>query len=181
MMKLRSVTAGAIATAMLATSAAPAMAQGYPGSGYGYHGYGQQGYGDRYRRRDHHDNTGAVVAGVVGVGILAAIIASASSKSRNDNRYSYNNGYRGSINSESSAADACANAAQAQLGQGERIGVDNVYRTGDGFSVTGTADARGHGNGYGNGYGRDDTKSFRCTVRYGSVERVDFNGYGYGR
>ena len=47
MKKLRSVTAGAIATAMLATSATPALAQGYSGYGYGQ-GYGYPGYGDGY-------------------------------------------------------------------------------------------------------------------------------------
>ena len=56
MMKLRSVTAGALATAMLATSVTPALAQGYPGYGYGRPGYGNQ-Y-DRYRHRRNHDNTG---------------------------------------------------------------------------------------------------------------------------
>lgn len=73
MKKLRSVTAGALATAMLATSVTPALAQGYrggyPGGGYGHSDYRHCGY----------DDTGAIVAGVTGVGILAAIIYSASS------------------------------------------------------------------------------------------------------
>ena len=53
MTKLRSVTAGALATAMLATSVSPAMAQGYPG-GYGRPTYGG-GYGRPDYRRHGHD------------------------------------------------------------------------------------------------------------------------------
>ncbi len=176
MMKLRSVTAGALATAMLATSVTPAMAQGYPG-GYGG-GYGRPSYGypGGYRRHRDHDNTGAVVAGVIGVGILAAIIASASSNKNRSTSSGYaSNGY-GTIRTDDAAADACANAAEQQLGGSARVsGIDTVNRVADGYNVRGTVDyGRSTSNDrYGSSY---DQRSFSCSVRYGSVSRVDFGG-----
>ena len=181
MMKLRSVTAGLMATAMLATSAAPAMAQGYPG-GYGY---GRPGYGgqyDRYRHRRHSDNTGAVVAGVIGVGILAAIIASASSSKNRTTNGGYATNSYGNIRTDDAAADACASAAEQQLGGSARVsGINTVDRVSDGYNVRGTVDY-GRSNS-GNNSGRNDSwrnnggydqRSFSCSVRYGSVSRVDF-------
>jgi hypothetical protein len=183
MMKLRSVTAGALATAMLATSVAPAMAQGYPGGyggGYGRPGYNNFGYRD-YRRHRRNDDTGAIVAGVIGVGILAAIIASASSKSKQRQQNAYNNGTTATIRTDDAAADACASAAERQLGGSARVSaVTAVDRVSDGYNVRGTVD-----------YGRDttqrndswrgqsggDERSFSCSVRYGDVQRVDFGGY----
>jgi hypothetical protein len=180
MMKLRSVTAGALATAMLATSVTPAMAQGFPGGGYpgGYGGYGRPSYGypGGYRRHRDHDNTGAVVAGVIGVGILAAIIASASSsKNRSTNGSYANNGYTGTIRTDDAAADACASAAEQQLGGSARVsGIDTVNRVSDGFNVRGRVDyGRTSNDRYGN---YNDQRSFSCSVRYGSVARVDFGG-----
>jgi hypothetical protein len=176
MMKLRSVTAGLMATAMLATSAAPAMAQGYPG-GYGY---GRPSYGgqyDRYRHRRHRDDTGAIVAGVIGVGILAAILASASkSSSRTNGGYDNRAENRaGNIRTEDAAADACAVAAEQQFGQNARTrSIDAVDRVSDGFNVRGMVEVsaqRSNSNG--------DQRSFSCSVRYGEVQRVDFGGYAY--
>lgn len=168
MMKLRSVTAGLMATAMLATSAAPAMAQGYPG-GYGY---GRPGYGgqyDRYRHRRHNNDTGAIVAGVIGVGILAAIIASASKSNQNRNNGVYDN-RQGNIRTDDAAADACAIAAEQQFGQNSRTrSIDSVSRVSDGFNVRGTVELA-----------RDrDQRSFNCSVRYGEISRIDFGGYAY--
>lgn len=175
MKMLRSVTAGAVATAMLATSAAPAMAQGYGGFGYGRPGY-NQGY-NGYRYRGHRDNTGAIVAGVVGVGILAAILASASKSNQNRDSGYYNNGYSsngyGSIRSDNDAADACASAAERQLGNNARTrSIDAVDQVSGGFNVRGVTST---------GYGNDDrdARSFNCTVRQGYVQRVDFGGYAY--
>ncbi len=181
MMKLRSVTAGALATAMLATSVTPAMAQGYPGSGYGYGrpGYGGYGYRDHRRHRKNND-TGAIVAGVIGVGILAAIIASASSNKNRTSNGGYATNSTGSVRTDDQAADACASAAEQQLGGSARVSaVTAVDRVSDGFNVRGTVD-------YGNGSssrndswrnnGSYDQRSFGCSVRYGSVQRVDFGG-----
>ncbi len=179
MMKLRSVTAGALATAMLATSVTPAMAQGYPGGYGGYGGYGRPSYGypGGYRRHRDHDNTGAVVAGVIGVGILAAIIASASSNKNRTTSGGYaSNGSTGTIRTDDAAADACASAAEQQLGGSARVsGIDTVNRVSDGYNVRGTVDyGRSSSNDrYGSNY---DQRSFSCSVRYGSVSRVDFGG-----
>lgn len=169
MKTLRSVTAGAVATAMLATSAAPAMAQGYGGYGSGRPGYNQGWNGDRYRHRGN-DNTGAIVAGVIGVGILAAILASSSKSNRNTA-----NGYDnyGSIRSDNDAADACSSAAERQLGNSARTrSIDTVDAVSGGYNVRGVAST---------GYGNDDrdVRSFSCTVRQGYVQRVDFGGYAY--
>ena len=204
MSKVRSVTAGLLATAMLATSVTPAVAQSYPGgtSGHGY-GYGRPGYDQNYNRYRHHrrhnDNSGAVVAGVIGVGILAAIIASAASKKNRQRTYGYGqngygqngygqNGYQngyatgtGNIRTDDAAADACATAAERQFGGEARVrSIDGVDRVSDGFNVRGTV-ASGYGarDGYRDG-GRDgDSRSFSCSVRYGDVQRIDFGGYGY--
>jgi len=181
MMKLRSVTAGAIATAMLATSVTPAMAQGFPG---GYGGYGRPSYGfpggyGGYRRHRDRDNTGAVVAGVIGVGILAAIIASASS-SRNRTNGGFATNATGNIRTDDAAADACAIAAEQQLGDSARVtGIDTVNRVSDGYNVRGTVDYGRSNSGRNDSWrnnGNDDQRSFSCSVRYGSVSRVDFGG-----
>ena len=179
MMTLRSVTAGALATAMLATSVTPAMGQGFPawGSPGGYgrgHGRPSLGYPGGYRR--DRDNTGAVVAGVVAVGILAAIIASASSnRNRSTNGGFANNSYTGTIGTDDAAADACASAAEQQLDGSARVsGIDTVNRVSDGYNVRGTVDYGRSSNGrYGN---YNDQRSFSCSVRYGSVARIDFGG-----
>ncbi len=177
MMKLRSVTAGVLATAMLATSVTPAMAQGYPG---GYGGYGRPSYGGYGRpdyRRHRGDDTGAIVAGVIGVGILAAIIAAASSsKNRPTNGGYANNTYTGAIRTDDAAADACANAAEQQVGGGARVSsVDAVDRVSDGSNVRGVIDySRGGDTRYGNSR---DQRSFSCSVRYGDVQRVDLGGF----
>ncbi len=189
MMKLRSVTAGALATAMLATSVTPAMAQGYPGGGYPGGGYGRPGYGydygrPDYRRHRNHDNTGAVIAGVIGVGILAAIIASASSSKNRTTNGGYATNSYGNIRTDDAAADACASAAEQQLGGSARVSaVTAVDRVSDGFNVRGNVD---YGRGStGNSWGRNDSwrnnggydqRSFSCSVRYGNVARVDFGG-----
>ena len=168
MTMLRSVTAGAVAAAMLATSAAPAAAQGY-GNGYGRPSYGQGWNGNRNRHRGN-DNTGAIVAGVIGVGILAAILAS-SSKSKGDN--AYGNSY-GSIRSDNDAADACAAAAERQSGGNARTrSIDAVDQVGGGFNVRGTMTVSS------SDYDDRDSGGFSCTVRQGNVQRVDFGGYAY--
>ena len=161
MKMVRSVTA-LVATAMLATSETPAMAQGFPGGGYG------NPYGDRYRR--HHDrgiSAGDVIAGVAIIGVIAAIAAAASgSKNRNG-------GYRGNINSEDQAADACASRIEQRYGNSARVrNIEDVQRTREGYEVTGTVETND----------RNDrgAQRFTCSIRYGQVEdvRID-SGYAY--
>jgi len=171
MKTVRSVTAAAVAAAMLATSVTPAMAQSYPGGGYGYPG---GGYG-RERHRDHdHIGAGGIIAGIAVLGVLAAI---ASSGSKNRNNGGYQGGYRGGINTENEAADACANAVEQQGGY-RVTGIDTVDQTRDGYSVRGTLNTRSGGSW---GYGRNQQQGFYCAVRDGSIAdvRID-NGYrGY--
>jgi len=180
MMKLRSVTAGMLATAMLATSVTPAVAQGFPG-GFGG-GFGRPGFGHPgdFRRHRRGDDTGAIVAGVIGVGILAAIIASASSKSRQNGTTAQR--VTGNIRSDDAAADACASAAEGQLGGSARVSaVTAVDRVSDGYNVRGIVDY-GRGGNFNNGGGNfgnsgSDERQFACSVRYGDVQRVDFDSY----
>ncbi len=174
MKMVRSVIVAGLATAMLATSVTPAMAQGvYGGFGYGNQGYGQ-GYGNRGydRGRRHHNrgiSAGDVIAGVAIIGVLAAI-AGAASKSNNRNG---DNRYRGNINSEDQAADACASRVEQRYGNSARVrNIEDVQRTRDGYEVRGTVETND----------RDDrgTQRFTCSVRYGQVEdvRID-SGYAY--
>lgn len=162
---LRSVTASAVAVAMVATSAAPAMAQGYPGNtGYGRPGYGHDGYGPR-RHRDRGISAGDVIAGVAVIGVLAAIASAASSKNKR------NDPYRGGINSEDEAANACASRAEQRYGGNARATINDVYRTRDGYDVRGTLETdswRGNRDHYG--------QRFTCSVRYGQLEDVRFDG-----
>jgi hypothetical protein len=167
-MTLRSVTGTAIAAAVLATSVTPAMAQGFPG-GFPGGGYGHDDYGRR-----HHDrgiSAGDVIVGVAVIGVLAAI-ASAASKSNTRNR-DYNDRYRGNINSENEAADACSSRIEQRYGA--RADVNDVYRTRDGYEVRGTVRTRDYRN--------SDTQRFTCQIRYGDVSDVridDSNAYhGY--
>jgi hypothetical protein len=172
MKMVRSVTA-LVATAMLATSVTPAMAQGvYGGFGYGNQGFGNHGY-DRGRR--HHNrgvSAGDVIAGVAIIGVLAAI-AGAASKSSNRSR---DRGYEGNINSEDQAADACASRLEQRYGNSARVrNIEDVQRTRDGYEVRGTVETSDRSD-------RDDrgTQRFSCSIRYGQVEdvRID-SGYAY--
>jgi len=164
-MTLRSVTArgitGAIATAMLATSATPAMADGYGG------------YGGGYRHHERHDEgigAGGVIAGIAVIGLIAALASSGHRTHRGDT-----DGGRGDGGSENDAADACANTAQQRLGHDARVTtIDQVVRAYDGYQVSGIIAQRG--------YRYDDQQRFTCQVRYGNVERIDFSGsdaHGY--
>jgi hypothetical protein len=168
MKMVRSVTA-IVATAVLATSVTPAMAQGvYGGFGYGNQGFGNRGY-DRGRRHHRGIDAGDVIAGVAIIGVLAAI-AGAASKSNHRNG---DDRYRGNINSEDQAADACASRVEQRYGNSARVrGIDDVQRTRDGYEVRGTIETND----------RDDrnTQRFTCSIRYGQVEDVQVDsGFAY--
>jgi Tfp pilus assembly protein PilE len=165
MKMVRSVIASTITAAVFATSATPAMAQGYPGAGYN-NGYVNRGY-DRSRHHNRGVSAGDVIAGVAIIGVLAAI-ASAASKSNNRN-----GGYRSNINSEDQAAEACASRVEQRYGNSARVrNIDDVQRTRDGYEVRGAVETSDR-------YDRG-TQRFTCSVRYGQVEdvRVD-SGYAY--
>ena len=171
MKMVRSVTA-LVATAMLATSVTPAVAQGvYGGFGYGNQGFGHRGY-DRGHRHNRGISAGDVIAGVAIIGVLAAI-AGAASKSSNRNG---NDRYRSNINSEDQAADACASRVEQRYGNSVRVrNIEDVQRTRDGYEVRGTVETNDRRD-------RDDrgTQRFTCSIRYGQVEdvRID-SGYAY--
>ena len=167
MKTVRSVITAGLATAMLATSVTPAMAQGFPGNyGYGNQGYGNRGY-DRGRRHNRGVSAGDVIAGVAIIGIIAAI-AGAASKSNNRTR-----GNEGNINTEDQAADACASRVEQRYGNSARVrNIETVQRTSDGYEVRGTVETND----------REDRNSqrFTCSIRYGQVEDVRIeSGYAY--
>lgn len=97
------IVSGAVAAALLVTGSAPALAappqgpSGWHQAGWDRAGWDQAGWDqgdrdywgggrDRYRHRRHHrgggSDTGAVIAGVAVVGVLAAILSSASREKR---------------------------------------------------------------------------------------------------
>lgn len=164
MATVRSIIASTIATAVLATSVTPAMAQGYPGGGY-HNGNGHRSYDRHHRRHNRGVSAGDVIAGVAIIGVLAAIAGAASkSSSRNDR-------YRGTINSENQAADACASRVEQRYGARVRF-IDDVQATRDGYDVRGTIET--------NDRNESGAQRFTCSVRYGQVEdvRVD-SDYAY--
>ena len=177
-MNVRSKLAGAIAlSALVLVAASPACARGYNGNWGRYHHRG-------------HDNSGAVIGAILGVGILAAIATSAA-KSRDDrnrgydprydNRgYSYDDGatsgtYSNSASyaDEDAAVDACAIAARDEAsrngGFAEVRDITGTRQFGNGWDVTGTVSERA---GYRSGDSR--LRSFRCIWDDGRVEGVSF-------
>mgnify|MGYP001374685164 CR=1 FL=1 len=168
MISLRKLTAGAVAAAVLFTSATPALARhrynGYE-NGYG-NGYG---WGHRHRHRDRVD-AGDVVAGVVVVGILAAILSSSAKKKRE--REAGRDGYpaqRGNITSEDAAVDACVNATETQFGDRASVrDITQVDRNADGWDVEGVVQKRIDWRDSRNA----EQRRFTCSVRYGAVDNV---------
>ena len=170
MVSMRKLTTGAVAAAVLVTSATPAFA-GWGNGGYGgYGGYnGYNGYGGHHHHHDHVDG-GDVVAGVIVVGILAAILAS-SSKKKHD-RETGRNDYpeqRGNISSEDAAVDACVSATENQFGDRASVrDINAVNRTADGWDVEGVVQKRING--------RDsrnlEQRRFTCSIRYGALDNV---------
>lgn len=151
---LGSRTAAMLASAAaLSMSATPALAE---------HGWGG-GYGG-WDQRDRHDDTGWIVGGIIGIGMIAAI-ASAASKSKRDREARYpdrdyreddyrNNGYRGddtrytsrrddgarqSYSGNSRGIDGAVDACVGEVERGStRVDtVDSVDRDGTGWRVTG--------------------------------------------
>jgi|CXWL01.1.fsa_nt_gi hypothetical protein len=162
MISLRKLTAGAVAAAVLITSATPALAR------HRYNGYGN-GYGWGHRHRNHVD-AGDVVAGVVVVGILAAILSSSAKKKRE--REAGRDGYpeqRGNITSEDAAVDACVTATEAQFGDRASVrDITQVDRNADGWDVEGVVQKRIDWRDSRNA----EQRRFTCSVRYGAVDNV---------
>lgn len=120
------------------------------------------GYGGRYHRRNRVD-AGDVIAGVLILGSIAAV-ASAASKANRQTRESYpyprrrgSSGYTGDQN-----INSAVNNCMREIERDVRVdNVDSVYRSGNGWAVTGTI------------YNGD---SFTCNV--GSNGSIDSINYG---
>ncbi len=170
MASMRKLMTGAVSAAVLVTSATPAFA-GWGNSGYGGYG-GYSGYGGHGWHRRHRDRVdgGDVVAGVVVVGILAAILASSSKKNREreTGRTDYPQ-QRGNITSEDAAVDACVTATENQFGDRASVrDINAVDRTADGWDVEGIVQKRGNWRENRN----QEQRRFTCSVRFGAIDNV---------
>jgi len=176
---VRHITTGILGAALLATSATPALADPW-GHGGGW------GHGER---RDHdHDHVGGIIAGVVGLGILAAIVSSASSSHDNQAQYPRDDyprnpppppvtqGYAGQgypqptgvIASENDAVDMCASATEQQAGRFASVrDIKKVKSSDKGWEVQGVVEQRASYRDNGS-----NLHDFKCTVRYGAVQGV---------
>lgn len=73
-------TSGLVLAALLATSATPAMARGWGG-----------GWGGRHH---DHDDTGWIVGGIIGIGMIAAVAAAASNSKKKKEQEARERDYR---------------------------------------------------------------------------------------
>lgn len=164
----------AVAFALVAGSASPALARP--------HGSWGGGWGGGHHR--HHDRIdgGDIVAGAVVLGVIAAIVSSGSKAKRDreaaetrypDDRYPSEPARRddrraGAISSEDEAVDACAMAAEQRAGQAASVrDIARVGKSPDGWDVEGVIEQR-------SGW-RDrsaDRRDFTCSVRFGEVDSV---------
>ena len=145
MTRFRKASAALGLTAALSMAATPGMAAQLPAAAapdtapVGVHQWdGDAVKAERHRRWRHHRNridAGDVLAGVLIIGGIAAI-ADAASRPKRDDRY------RETSSRRSTSGDGLDRAVDMCLGQIERDvrvdTVDNVARTGEGWSVTGT-------------------------------------------
>jgi hypothetical protein len=179
MSKLRTLSLGAAAFAMLATPVAPAFA----GGGFGWNSWGG-GHGNGWRRhRRGDDDTAEVLGGVLIGALLVGAIASSSKKRKQEEQrraerdpdlargedWTVNrSNSRGDIRSEDQAVDACAMAAESQAGRTSSVrDVDQVRRNGDGWDVEGIIESR---DGWRDRSG--DRRRFTCSVKFGAVDSV---------
>ncbi len=157
---LKKSALGFAVSALVVTSAAPAMARDYRYDGYG-----------RYGR--HHDRIdgGDVLTGIgilAGIAILAGAVSSSSKKARTSERYpdqypqrSDNGSYQTGSDDVGAAVSACSQAAERSAGDGTRVDeIRSVTREGSAWLVEGAL-----------GSGRN-SGSFRCSATYGQVDYI---------
>jgi hypothetical protein len=157
---LKKSVAGFIATALMVTSVAPAMARDYRYDGYGRH-------------NRHHDRVdgGDILAGIgilAGIAIVAGAVSNSSKKARTSKRYpdqypqsDDNSSYRSSGDDVGAAVSACSQAAERSSGNGTRVDeIRSVTRDGSAWLVEGAL-----------GGGRN-SGSFRCSATYGQVDYI---------
>lgn len=167
MANLRKCVAGAVALALVSTSATPVLARDRGYGGWGQWG-GWGGYGKGWHRRHHDDiDAGDVIAGIAVIGILAAVLSSAGKSKRA--RDGVDPAVQGKIESENEAVDACARATEAKAGDRASVrDIDQVDRNADGWDVEGTVEER-------TGWRDNDPsrlRRFTCSVRFGAVDHV---------
>lgn len=172
---LHKLATAALAVAVVTAPVSPALARdrSYGNGSWGNWG-NWGGYGHGWRHRHHDDiDAGDVIAGVAVVGILAAVLASASKnrqvrQDRDPDRQD-SAGRQGNIDSENEAIDACARATETQAGERASVrDINQVDRNADGWDIEGTVEER-------SGWRDSDdvrTHRFTCSVRYGKVEQV---------
>lgn len=133
-MSIRSKLAGGLAvTAFMLASASPAAARGwYNGYDYGHH--------------RHHDSTGAVIGTIAAVGVIAAIVAAASSN-RNRQTAPQSQAPRYDDGSYDNAPRYDEQSAPAPSGQSP-TSADSRY-PGDRYAAQGYGDAPAAGTGVG--------------------------------
>lgn len=169
----------AMIAALLATSAAPAVAgpRGWGHGGWGQGGYGY-GYGQRHYHRHHHhhrrggDGFGNFLLGAVVAGGIIALASSASKKAKEQDARAGDGDVRPGgdrqrwSEAEKDAANLCADAAEAMSGRqdggGARVDdIDYVTVEGDdGYRVEGRMDSG---------------KAFACGTARGEVAWVQFS------
>lgn len=166
-------------TAMLASAASPAMADG------GWYGGGHGGWGHHHHRyRGHDDGFGVFLGAAAVIGAVAVLAASANKAKAEsapndalppeDEPYDERAGPGGpettspdrdkvATSSEDAAVDACASAAEDEASQGDdNAEVNDITGTqpiDGGWTVRGTINERGESR----------TRSFSCTWRDGRV------------
>lgn len=190
MLMFRNLIAGAATLALVATTATPAAAD----------------WGGGYRHHDHDDDhSGAIVAGILGIGILAAIVSSASDHGTVYQEgsapppspppaypYSYRNGSGpGPQNYAPGGVPTQSYAAEGGQLLTENDAVDGCAgaaqsQAGRYSSISSIREVRSVANGWDvkgtiaqRGSYRDDSTAsdFKCSVRYGAVQsvRIDDN------
>lgn len=162
---LKKAIIGTAAATAMAVSATPAMANGYDRDGGGI-------------------SAGEIIAGAVVIGAIAAI---ASSGNDND-RYSYNDRYRGDRYDRNyrygrymnprQAVDRCVRATEQRAsyyGRANVTRINDVDRTRDGYKIKGRVDVR-------NGYRRGtDRGKFTCYIDRNRVSDVRLKNLKYRR
>jgi hypothetical protein len=179
MSKIRTLSLGTAALALLATPIAPAFA----GGGHGWNSWGG-GYGNGWRRhRDRDNDTGEILGGVLIGALLVGAIASSKKRkqqqeqqraerdpdfNRDEDWTANRTSSRGDIRREDQAVDACAMAAEGQAGRTSSVrDVDQVRRNGDGWDVEGIVESR---DGWRDRSG--ERRRFTCSVKFGAVDSV---------
>ncbi|WP_033074140.1 hypothetical protein [Sphingopyxis sp. MWB1] len=159
---------GAAVAGAMALSASPASAR------------------DRYHDRDGDGiSAGEIIAGAVVIGGLAALLSSGRDRYDYDDRYGdrYDrDGYgydQRRYGGSRAAVDRCVRAVERnsrRYGRTDVTQITDVDRRKGGYRVKGNVVVR---DGYNGRWGRGgyyDRGKFKCDVRYGRVQDIDFSG-----